>query len=126
MNSENTKGFREMWNDTCLAADIPAISTDTAARLMAIVYVHGGSSEVFTYSEGLNADMRYIQEKYHISGGEVPDETISRLISEYSSELESYEEEQRLGGTTSGEPVCPIRMPDWAKKLMKDRYNITL
>ena len=49
INFGDTKDFAERlqqdWLNACLAADIPAVTRDTAARLMAVLYVHGGGHE---------------------------------------------------------------------------------
>lgn len=42
--------FYQQWNEACLQADIPAISTDTAARLMAVLHEYG-NNEGFTYNQ---------------------------------------------------------------------------
>lgn len=51
------------WNLACLAAGIPAITTDACARLMAALYVHG-NNELMTHHKGFLADVRYIQLRY--------------------------------------------------------------
>ena len=45
---------------------------DKAARLMAIMQVFG-NNEHFTHSPKFLEDCKYIQELYHIEGGETPD-----------------------------------------------------
>lgn len=123
MNS-GQKSFRQLWNDTCLSAGIPAISLDTAARLLAIVVVHGGSSELFSYSTSLKDDVRYLQDKYNIYGGQIPDTRLVKLMSGYVAELESYEEEHWHDKTEGG--VCVIKIPEWGRKLILDRYNLKI
>ena len=45
---------------TCLQADIPILSRDTAAKILAVVYIQGGD-ERMVLSPKLKADCDYIQ-----------------------------------------------------------------
>ena len=45
------KDFRKQWNESCKAAGLVSIGKDTAAKLLAIVYVLGGEREAFTHNE---------------------------------------------------------------------------
>ena len=92
-----------------LSADIPFLSTDTSARILAIVYVYGGDKESMTHNVKLKADLEYIQKKHGIEGGETPDEKISVLIKKYVSEFESKE-----------------KAPQWAKEMFNEKYGIEL
>lgn len=38
--------LRDLWNKTCMSANIPAISMDTCARILAVVYVHGNNESL--------------------------------------------------------------------------------
>lgn len=106
--------LRKQWNETCLAADIPAITTDTAARLMAVLMYHGNNEEL-THNTKFMADCEYIQKKFHIFGGELADSEFSSRLTDYSKELEEYE---KSNGDNS--------KPQWAKDLFKDMYNINI
>lgn len=55
-----------------------------AARLMAIVQVFG-NNEGFTLSPKFKADRDYIQELYHINGGEVPDQSFAKNLQRWVS-----------------------------------------
>ena len=85
------------------------ISTDTAARLMAITYVYGGGNETLVLSPKFQCDCKYIQKKFGIQGGEVPDADFASTLRSYVKELENSK-------------VCP----QWVHDIMKRRYNIKL
>lgn len=55
------------------------------------------------------AELEYIQKRFHIDGGEVPDSEIIEPLKEYIAELEKATE-----------------VPKWAEKIFKDRYGIKL
>lgn len=92
-----------------LTVGLPIISTDTAARLMAIAYVYGGGNETLVLSPKFQCDCKYIQKKFGIQGGEVPDAKIATFLQTYVKELENSKE-------------CP----QWVNDLMNKRYNIKL
>lgn len=102
--------FRKQWNEACKEAGLVSIGKDTAAKLLSIVYVLGGEREAFTHNEKLKDDIDYIQEVYGFQGGEVPNQEVVELLKSYTKELESNEKD------------CP----QWAKKLMKENYNINI
>lgn len=111
------------WLDSCLKMKIPAITTDTAARLMAVLYEYG-NNEGFTYNQRFLADMEYIQNRFHIHGSEVVDnpEFVS-LLKGYIKELQLY---QKAHYKDERDPAHPYRYlaPDWAPELLKERYNM--
>lgn len=102
------KFYMGMLNDA-LAVGLPIISTDTAARLMAITYVYGGGNETLILSPKFQCDCKYIQKKFGIQGGEIPDADFASVLKGYVKELENSKE-------------CP----QWVHDLMKRRYNIKL
>ena len=102
--------FRRQWNDTCKAAGLVSIGKDTAAKLLAIVYVLGGEREAFTHNEKLKADIEYVQETYSILGGLIPDVEVKNKFRKYTKELEANEKDY----------------PQWATKLMQEQYGIKL
>lgn len=106
--------LRKQWNDTCLNADIPAITTDTAARLMVVLMYHGNNEEL-THNTKFMADCEYIQKKFHIFGGELVDSEFSYKLTDYSKELEEYE---KSNGDNS--------KPQWAKDLFRNMYDIVI
>ena len=102
------KFYMGMLNDA-LTVGLPIISTDTAARLMAITYVYGGGNETLALSPKFQCDCKYIQKKFGIQGGEVPDAKFATFLQTYVKELENSKE-------------CP----QWVHDIMKKRYNIKL
>ena len=102
------KFYMGILNDA-LTVGLPIISTDTAARLMAITYVYGGGNEALVLSSKFQCDCKYIQKKFGIQGGEVPDAKFATFLQTYVKELENSK-------------VCP----QWVHDLMKRRYNIKL
>ena len=102
--------FRKQWNDTCKAAGLVSIGKDTAAKLLAIVYVLGGERESFTHNAKLMADIDYIQEQYGLKGGLVPSIHLVKKLKHYVREIHE----------NNDEPT------EWAIKLMKENYGITL
>lgn len=102
--------FRRQWNESCKAAGLVSIGKDTAAKLLAIVYVLGGEREAFTHNEKLKDDIDYIQEVYGFQGGEVPNQQVAELLKSYTKELETNEKDY----------------PQWAMKLMEEQYGIKL
>lgn len=105
--------FRRQWNDTCKAAGLVSIGKDTAAKLLAIVYVLGGEREAFTHNEKLKADLDYIQEVYGFKGGAVPDEGVSKAFRFFQNEIEEHYNQYK-------------DYPQWATKLMQEQYGIKL
>ena len=103
------KDFRRQWNESCKEAGLVSIGKDTAAKLLAIVYVLGGEREAFTHNEKLKADLEYIQDVYGIYGGKIPDQEVVELVKSYTKQLEASED-----------------YPQWATKLMNENYNINL
>lgn len=106
--------LKKLWNESCLNADIPAITTDTAARLMAVLMYHGNNEEL-THNTKFMADCEYIQKKYSIFGGELVSGEFSSKLIEYARELEEYEK-------SNGDN----EKPQWAKDLYKKMYDIVI
>ena len=108
MEKFDEKFYMGMLNDA-LTVGLPIISTDTAARLMAITYVYGGGNETLILSPKFQCDCKYIQKRFGIQGGEIPDADFSSTLRSYVKELENSKD-------------CP----QWVSDLMKRRYNIKL
>lgn len=85
---------------------------DKAARLMAIVQVFG-NNEGFTLSTKFNIDRQYIQQLYHIEGGEVPDAEFAERLREWLSIYTLVK--------TRDEPVFQS-----AERWIKQMYNFQL
>lgn len=88
------------------------IGRDTAAKILAVVYIQGGD-ERMVLSPKLKADCDYIQKRYHIQGGEVPDETIIEYIQQHVRTLEQHIKENN-------------DWPQWVYDFFMQRYNFKL
>jgi hypothetical protein len=111
------------WLGAFAAIGTPAISRDTAARILAVTYVHG-NNEALTMNKKYLQEIEHIQQMYHIDGGETPDAEIVVLIQKYIKELEQYRDEHDNDPT--GEAVFKNHAPQWAHKLFMDRFGIKL
>ena len=116
MNRNQATQLQRDWLEACEQVGIPAITTDTSAKIMAIVYVHGGGEEEMVLNQKFVNDVKYIQRRFRIEGGEVPDETFVLTMQHYTKELEQYAKEHNT----------PSAIPDWAHRLMRDRYGMKL
>lgn len=96
------------WLHDCMTVGIPAISLDTSARILSVVCVLGNNENI-VMSPKCRADLEYIQKRFSINGGEVPDKDIITPLKEYISELEEATE-----------------VPQWAEKIFMERYGIKL
>lgn len=96
------------WLHDCLTTDIPALSLDTSARILACVCVLGNNENI-VMSPKCRAELEYIQKRFGINGGEVPDSEIIEPLKGYIAELENATE-----------------VPMWAEKIFKERYGIKL
>ncbi len=103
---------QDLYND-CLLADLPIISRDTAAKILAIVGLQGGDERI-VLSPKCQCDLKYIQERFHIQGGETPDIVVARLMKRYTKELKEYTDAHNGEWT------------DWAYKLFQERYGFRL
>lgn len=116
----------EQWLKAFESIGTPAISTDTAAKILAVTYVHGGANSDFVYNEKLGQDLRHIQRLYGVSGGEAPNIDIVEGVKKYTNDLENYRDKWQ--NTDDEEDTGDFRMkvPQWAYDLFKSRYNINL
>lgn len=117
------KGLWKQWNEAMLEVGMPAIQEDTCARIFAVIYVHG-NNEAFTSNERLLADIEYIQKRFRVSGGEVPDINFASLVRRYVRELEDYEREHVNKRPTTA--LFASHIPQWARDLFMNRYGIKL
>lgn len=83
-----------------------------AARLMAIVQVFG-NNEGFTLSPKFKIDREYIQQLYHIDGGEVPD-------ADFAAHLRYWVRQYELVGGPNDRVFIDAK--EWIKKM----YNFQL
>ena len=83
------------------------------AQILAILQVFG-NNEGFTLSTKFNCDRQFIQETYHIQGGETPDDLeFIQYLKDYIAKYETVK--------SKDDPVFIE-----AKKLIKERYNFDL
>ena len=100
--------LRKQWNAACLQLGIPSLTTCTSAKIMAIL-MHYGNNEAFVLSPHFMADAEYIQQRFHIEGGESPDAEFAEYLKGYDAELKKCD-----------------NPPQWAKDLMKEMYKIDI
>ncbi len=112
------------WLGAFAAIGTPVIGRDTAARILAVTYVHG-NNEALVYNSKYLQDIYHIQQMYHIAGGESPDGELVELIKHYVSELEHYREEHD-NDLNESDAVFKNKAPVWANKLFKEKYGIKL
>ena len=117
MTTEQATTLQEQWIAACESIGLPYITRDTAARIFAIVYVHGGGEEEMVLNRKFTNDVKYIQRRFGIQGGCVPEAEFASLLQGYVRELEDYMHEH-LHDESS--------IPDWAHRLMKERYGMKL
>ena len=112
------------WLGAFAAIGTPTIGRDTAARILAVTYVHG-NNEALVYNSKYLQDIHHIEKMYHVEGGESPDADLVMLIKQYVSELEQYRDEHDNGPNESG-AVFQNKAPEWARKLFMEKYGIKL
>lgn len=114
--------IRKQWNESCLSAGLPSLSTDTCARIMAVLLVHG-NNESFTHNMHFVADVEYIQKRFNLHGAGVVPSEFAVLLKKYKQELDEYNElhKNEVEGC-----IFSDAKPEWAVKLFKDMYNINI
>lgn len=112
------------WLGAFAAIGTPVIGRDTAARILAVTYVHG-NNEALVYNDKYLQDIYHIQQMYHVEGGESPDGELVELIKHYVKELKQYRDEHDNDLNESG-AVFKNKAPEWAHELFKKRYGIKL
>lgn len=116
--------LKDLWNKTCISANIPAISMDTCARILAVVYVHG-NNESFVCNKSFLSDLQYVKERFRLKGGEIPDADFCELVKKYVAKLESYIEDHKSDNSDNS-AIFKSHIPNWAIELFSDRYKIKL
>lgn len=112
------------WLGAFAAIGTPAIGRDTAARILAVTYVHG-NNEALVYNNKYLQDIHHIEKMYHVEGGESPDADLVMLIKQYISELEQYRDEHDNDPNESG-AIFQNKTPTWARNLFMEKYGIKL
>ena len=110
------------WLESCRQVNLPAITTDTAARLMAVLYEYG-NNEGFTLSQKFLADKEYIQDRFGLREMCTPEPKFHTLLRQYIKELQEYQEVHKNDPKDDAHPYRSLA-PDWAPQLLKERYNI--
>ena len=105
--------LRHQWNEACLQLNLSSLTTDTAAKIMAVLYVYG-NNENMVLNNHFVAECDYIQKRYHIQGGETPDVDFVVKFQCWHKEIMDYEKEHAEG-------IVP-----WAVKLFSEMYGIKL
>ena len=105
------ENLRIQWNEACLQTGLESISVQKSAKIMAVLMVLG-NNEAMVMNQHFVADCEYIQKRFHINGGEVPDATFAEYLKEYVADLQ---EADRQGF-----------IPQWAEKLFMEDYEIKL
>ena len=121
---EHAKELYKDWLGAFAAIGTPAIGRDTAARILAVTYVHG-NNEALVYNEKYLQDIHHIQLMYHVEGSESPDADLVMLIKQYVKELEDYRDQHDNDPTESG-AVFQNKAPEWARKMFVEKYGVKL
>lgn len=103
---------------------INAISRDTAARILAVTYVHGNNEEL-VHNKKYMLEIKHIQKMFGIEGCCTPPPEMVDLIKDYVKELEKYANDH-ANDNDKGEAIFKTHAPEWAHKLFQDRYGIKL
>lgn len=104
--------LRRQWNESCLAAGIPSLSTETCAMILAVVYV-ADSDENIVMNLKLKADIDYIQKRFNIIGGYIPDSDFIQITKGFVMAIQ-------------GNFIEYGDYPQFVKDLFKEYYNIEL
>ena len=120
---EHANELYKDWLGAFAAIGTPAIGRDTAARILAVTYVHG-NNEALTMNRKYLQEIEHIQQMYHIHGAGTPDAEIIPLIQQYIKELEQYRELHSNDHTD--DVVFRNHAPEWAHKLFAERFGIKL
>ena len=108
------------WVESLSQAGIHPISDETVAKILAIVYVYGGSME-FVFNEKLMTDISYAQKRTRLIGTEVPNVSIVNEVKRYIKDIEDFLKNAKR--IKSDSPFA-VEHPQWVKDLMSERYNI--
>lgn len=87
---------------------------DDLIKLLAIVYFED-SNEELTHHYKIAGDLEFAQEIFHIHGGERPYPWFVEKLRTRIDEIRAYKATHQEEG-----------YPDWAKQLVKSRYDIEL
>ena len=104
--------LRKQWNQSCLAANIPSLSTETCTMILAAVDATG-ENEQFVLNGKFQADIEYICKRFNINGGEVPSAELCFALKQWRRKI-----------------IDSVRMfqkyPNEVTNFFKEYYNIEL
>lgn len=103
--------LRKQWNDACLNAGLTSITPQKAAKLMAVL-LHLGNNEAMVMNKKFFADVIYIQKRYNLLGGLVPDKTFTDCFKQTEREIRESLEQGII--------------PEWATSIFEEEYEIKL
>ncbi len=99
---------------------IPAISTDTSARVMAILLEYG-NNEGFVFNQKFLAEKDYVQERFGLYGTGIVDHNFHVLLRQYVKELQEYYANHKKNDIS--QHITEL-VPEWAPRLLKERYQM--
>lgn len=103
-------GLAEQWNDAFRSLGIQThaatISTVSACRLLAALYLYGGENECFTLNERIVDDILEAQNLLNLHGGETPDGRKIPYLQDCIKDFQAH--------------------PDRAVTFMRSNYNETI
>ena len=104
--------LRQQWNESCLAANIPSLSTETCAMILAAVDATG-ENEQFVLNGKFQADIEYICKRFNINGGGVPNSELCSALKQWRNKII--------------DSVCMFqKYPNEITDFFKEYYNIDL
>ena len=96
--------IRQQLYDTAESAGLPILSGDKCCRLLAWLYVFGGSCEAVTMDERLSNDILYAQKRLNVVSGELPDAELLPILQRYVRQTGGYDKPHE-------------NAPEWVSKL---------
>lgn len=109
----------EQMMKSALMAGLPVISKDTAARILAAIYVYGGENEEVVSSMRLRVDLNYISDRFGIRGcGTLPADMYA-ILRKYVEELEDYVRSHKSDSLYGDRP-------EWVEELFLRRYGFEI
>ena len=111
----------QQWVSAFASINAPAIRRDTCHRILAIVYVYGGSME-FIYNKKLMTDIQYAKNTCRLYGTGLPNADDVEAIKGYVRDIEDF----LKTSTQDKNSDCPfsVKHPKWVCELMSERYGI--
>jgi hypothetical protein len=108
--------------DSFFYAGIPVVSIDDCCKLLAIVYVLGGSMEVFKYNDKIASEIEYAQKRLNVGEGLTVIGEYASIIRRYVKELEEYYEAAPYDA--GNQAPLARQHPKWVVDFMDKRYGL--